>query len=102
MGRSNNLRGRWQDRKVALGLPLRAGSVIADSRLRIYIAGPQSYLEALEYYTNSLRHDTSKAVVWANRSATLLAMQRPEEALRDAQISRSIDKEYSKASNFLQ
>ena len=56
----------------------------------------QAYPTALEHYTNSLRHDTSKATVWANRSATLLAMGRAEEALRDAQISRSIDKSYAK------
>uniref|UniRef100_A0A061R487 Ankyrin repeat family protein n=1 Tax=Tetraselmis sp. GSL018 TaxID=582737 RepID=A0A061R487_9CHLO len=57
----------------------------------------KDFSAALEGYTNSLRHDTSKAVVWANRSATLLQLSRAEEALRDAQLSRSIDKTYSKA-----
>ena len=34
--------------------------------------------------------------MWANRSATLLALNRPQEALHNAQISRSIDKKYAK------
>lgn len=56
----------------------------------------QDFPNALEHYTNSLRHDTSKATVWANRSATLLALGNAGEALRDAQIARTIDKTYAK------
>mmetsp|Transcript_26915 Transcript_26915/g.75833 ORF Transcript_26915/g.75833 Transcript_26915/m.75833 type:complete len:390 (+) Transcript_26915:447-1616(+) len=57
----------------------------------------KDFAAALEHYTTSLRHDTSKHIVWANRSATLLALNQAEEALRDAQMSRSINKAYAKA-----
>ena len=55
-----------------------------------------SYDEALLAYSQSLRHDTSSPVVWANRSATHLKLDQAQKALSDARIARTIDETYTK------
>ena len=56
----------------------------------------KSYMEALLAYTQSLKHETSSPVVWANRSATLLNLSQAQKALEDARIARTIDATYTK------
>jgi len=57
----------------------------------------QRWADAVAGYTSSLRHDTRNAVVWANRAAASLKLSRPEDALRDAMASRTLDPGYVKA-----
>ena len=56
----------------------------------------KSYIQALLAYTQSLKHETSSPVVWANRSATLLNLNQAQKALQDARIARTIDASYTK------
>lgn len=53
--------------------------------------------EAAQSYTESLKHDTQSAVVWANRAMACLKLGRFEDALRDAMVSRTLDADYVKA-----
>lgn len=55
------------------------------------------YQEALNAYSQSLRHKTSNHVVWANRSAVYLRLNKPQDALEDARRARTLDESYTKA-----
>ncbi len=54
------------------------------------------YQEALNAYSQSLRHKTSNHVVWANRSAVYLRLKKPQNALEDARRARTLDESYTK------
>lgn len=54
------------------------------------------YQEALQAYSQSLRHNTSNHVVWANRSAVYLRLNDPQAALDDARRARTLDESYTK------
>ncbi len=54
------------------------------------------YQEALNAYSQSLRHNTSNHVVWANRSAVYLRLGKPHDALEDARRARTLDESYTK------
>lgn len=54
------------------------------------------YPEALQAYTQSLRHKTSNHVVWANRSAVYLRLNKAQAALEDARRARTLDETYTK------
>ena len=54
------------------------------------------YQEALQAYSQSLRHKTSNVVVWANRSAVYLRLKNPLAALEDARRARTLDETYTK------
>lgn len=54
------------------------------------------YQEALQAYSQSLRHKTSNHVVWANRSAVYLRLNKPQAALKDARRARTLDESYTK------
>ena len=54
------------------------------------------YQEALDAYSQSLRHKTSNHVVWANRSAVYLRLKKPQDALEDARRARTLDESYTK------
>ena len=54
------------------------------------------YQEALQAYTQSLRHKTSNHVVWANRSAVYLRLNKAQAALEDARRARTLDETYTK------
>lgn len=54
------------------------------------------YQEALQAYSQSLRHSTSNHVVWANRSAVYLRLHNPQAALDDARRARTLDETYTK------
>lgn len=54
------------------------------------------YQEALNAYSQSLRHKTSNHVVWANRSAVYLRLGKPQHALEDARRARTLDESYTK------
>ncbi|DBA83555.1 TPA: hypothetical protein ACH3X2_006474 [Trebouxia sp. C0005] len=55
------------------------------------------YQEALNAYSQSLRHKTSNHIVWANRSAVYLRLEKPQDALQDARRARTLDESYTKA-----
>ncbi|KAK9813546.1 hypothetical protein WJX73_006231 [Symbiochloris irregularis] len=57
----------------------------------------KDYPKALSSYTQSLHHSTSSHLPWANRAAVHLQLGQPEDALRDAQIARSLSPAYAKA-----
>lgn len=54
------------------------------------------YQEALNAYSQSLRHKTSNHIVWANRSAVYLRLEKPQDALQDARRARTLDESYTK------
>ncbi len=54
------------------------------------------YQEALKAYSQALRHQTSNHVVWANRSAVYLRLNKPQAALEDARRARTLDESYTK------
>lgn len=54
------------------------------------------YQEALQAYSQSLRHKTSNHVVWANRSAVYLRLNNAQAALQDARRARTLDETYTK------
>lgn len=54
------------------------------------------YQEALQAYSQALRHKTSNHVVWANRSAVYLRLNQPQAALDDARHARTLDESYTK------
>ena len=54
------------------------------------------YPEALQAYSQSLRHKTSNHVVWANRSAVHLRLNKAQAALDDARRARTLDETYTK------
>ena len=56
----------------------------------------KDFKSAEESYSRSLRHSTSSHLPWANRSAAYLHLGKPELALQDAQIARTIDPKYAK------
>ena len=47
--------------------------------------------EAVDFYTQALNHWTSNALIWANRAAAYLKLDRPSDALADARRSRTLD-----------
>lgn len=52
--------------------------------------------EALQAYNQCLKHSTSNHVVWANRSAVLLRLNKHQAALQDARMARTLDETYTK------
>ena len=54
------------------------------------------FAEAEAAYSNSLEHDPSNHLVWANRSAARLRQGRADKALQDAQRSRELNPKYMK------
>ncbi len=52
--------------------------------------------DAEEAYSQALSHQTSSAVLWANRSAARLSSGKAEEALADARLARTVDPQYMK------
>lgn len=52
---------------------------------------------AREHYTASLRHETRNHLVWANRSAAHLRLERHQDALDDARKARVLEPGYAKA-----
>ena len=54
------------------------------------------YPGALEQYTGALTADSTVHQVWSNRSACLLAMGRPEEALADARQCIQLQGDWAK------
>lgn len=56
----------------------------------------RQYQEALQAYSQSLRHQTSNHVVWANRSAVYLRLNNAQAALEDARRARKLDETYTK------
>ena len=57
----------------------------------------KDFNKAYDHYTESIKHDASSAVIWANRSAAALRLEKYRLAYWDARISRSIDHHYAKA-----
>lgn len=56
----------------------------------------KQYGEALQAYNQCLKHSTSNHVVWANRSAVLLRLNKHQAALEDARRARTLDETYTK------
>ena len=52
--------------------------------------------DAEDAYTQALSHQTSSAVLWANRSAARLGNGNAEQALADARLARTVDPQYMK------
>ena len=75
--------------------PDEGGAAEQKRRGDIAFVGKQ-YPEALQAYTLSLRHATSNHVVWANRSAVYLRLNKPQAALEDARRARTLDATYTK------
>ena len=53
-------------------------------------------MDVLEALTQGLACRTSEPLIWANRAAAALRLQRPAEALQDARTSRQLDPAYVK------
>lgn len=62
---------------------------------RLMSAG--DHARCLERYSEAIALDGSKKAFWSNRSAVLLKLGRPKEALRDAIVARRLDDKWSKA-----
>ncbi|KAL4437321.1 hypothetical protein ABPG75_004460 [Micractinium tetrahymenae] len=60
-----------------------------------FVAG--DYEGAAKLYELSLSHWTKNPVVWSNRAACFLRMDKWDKALQDAQIARTLDPKYVKA-----
>ena len=56
----------------------------------------KDYNAAVSAYSKSLQHSTSSHIPWANRSAAHLQLQQSEQAMKDAQISRTICPTFAK------
>jgi len=54
--------------------------------------------DAEEAYSQALSHQTSRAVLWANRSAARLSSGKAAAALADARLARTVDPQYMKVS----
>ena len=52
--------------------------------------------DAEEAYSQALSHQTSSAVLWANRSAARLSGGKAASALADARVARTVDPQYMK------
>eukprot|EP00759_Apiculatamorpha_spiralis_P029187 PhF_6_TR31478/c0_g1_i1/m.46264 len=57
----------------------------------------ERYEEALQSYNTSLRHNSSNAQVYTNRSITFLKLKRPSEALQDAEKAIELNPKWHKA-----
>eukprot|EP00798_Chlamydomonas_sp_ICE-L_P000626 gene626-2058_t len=57
----------------------------------------QDFPTAVEKYTGSLKHATRNHLVWANRAASYLKLEKYNEALSDARTSRALMPTYAKA-----
>ena len=53
-------------------------------------------LQAAEAYSKALECRTSSHILWANRAAALLRLQRPGEALEDARRARTLEPAFVK------
>jgi tetratricopeptide (TPR) repeat protein len=56
----------------------------------------QKYKEAVDFYTEAIKIDLSKAIYRSNRSAALLSMGMVEEAHEDALVTTRLDPNYAK------
>ena len=56
----------------------------------------KKYYDAIDWYTKSIELNGTNATVWSNRSACYLALNKPDEALIDAEICRRLDPVWSK------
>ena len=56
----------------------------------------KQYEQALQAYNQCLKHSTSNHVVWANRSAVLLRLDKHQAALEDARRARTLEETYTK------
>lgn len=56
----------------------------------------KQYEQALQAYNLCLKHSTNNHVVWANRSAVLLRLDKHQAALEDARRARTLEETYTK------